>query len=214
MNRFVFSVLFSGSLLFGSQAFGVTLGQSDDFNDGTLQNWITGEINPNPPSNVADVGQGGVGDHVMHVLSNAEGGGPGAQPVVFNSTQWIGDYLVNGITAITLDINNLSAIPINPGIEIWGPGGSINTANGTTVPAGSGWTSITINIEPGNLVGGGVLATLADVEQIRFREIQGGAFVTPNAATSAYYDNVTAVPEPASLTLLGWSTCALLRRRG
>ncbi len=214
MNRFVFSVLCSGSLLIGGQAFGATVGQSDNFNDGTLQGWLSGDINENGPSNVMDVGQGGVGDHVMHVVSNAEGGGPGAQPVVFNFAQWVGDYLAAGITAITLDINNLSAIPVHPGIELWGPGGSINTVSGPTVPANSGWTSITINIEPGNLVGGGVLATLADVTTLRFREIQGGSFVVPNGATTAYYDNITAVPEPASLALLGLGACALLRRRG
>ena len=214
MNRFVFSVLCSGSLLFGGQAYGVTLGQSDDFNDGTLQSWVSGGINPNPPSNVMNVGQGGAGDHVMQVLSNNQGGGPGAQPVVFNTAQWTGDYLAAGITAITLDINNLSAIPINPGLEIRGPGGNLNTVAGTTIPANSGWVSLTLSLDPGNLVGGSVLTTLADVTELRFREIQGGSFVIPNGATTAYYDNITAVPEPASLALMGLGACAVLRRRG
>lgn len=214
MNRFVFSVLCSGSLLFGGQAYGVTLGQSDNFNDGTLQGWESGDINPNPPSNVMNVGQGGAGDHVMQVLSNDQGGGPGAQPVVFNSAQWTGDYLAAGITAITLDINNLSAIPIHPGIELRGAGGNLYTFTGATLPANSGWTSVTISLAPGNLGGGVVLDTLADVTELRFREIQGGSFVIPNDNTTAYYDNITAVPEPATLALMGLGACAVLRRRG
>lgn len=214
MNRFVFSALFSGSLLIGSQAFGITLGQSDNFNDGTLQGWVSGGINPNPPSNVNNVGQAGAGDHVMQVLFNDQGGGPGAQPVVFNSAQWTGDYLAAGITAITLDINNLSTIPINPGLEIRGAGGNINTVTGTTIPANSGWVSITLSLDPGNLVGPDVLGTLGAVTELRFREVQGGSFVIPNDATTAYYDNITAVPEPATLALMGLGACAMFRRRG
>lgn len=213
MNRFVFSVLFSGSLLIGSQAFGITLGQSDNFNDGTLQGWVSGDINPNPPVNVNNVGQGGLGDHVMQVLSNDQGGGPGAQPVVFNKAQWTGDFIAAGVNAITLDIINFSAIPINPGLEIRGPGGTINTLVAGSLPANSGWTSVTISLDPSNFVGGNALTTLAGVTEIRFREIQGGSFVTPNDATNAYYDNITAVPEPASLALLGLGAAALLRRR-
>ena len=213
MNRFVFAVLFAGSLLAGSQAFGITVGQSDNFNDGTLQSWESGDINPNPPSNVMNVGQGGVGDHVMQVVSNAEGGGPGAQPVVFNSAQWIGDFLAAGVTAITLDINNLSAVAINPGIELRGAGGNTFTLTGATLPANSGWQSVTISLDPGNLVGGNALLTLGSVTEMRFRNIVSGSATLPAGGTTAYYDNVTAVPEPASLALLGLGACALLRRR-
>lgn len=213
MNLPASAALFAAATLSATQAFGITLGQTDDFNDGSLHNWATGDINPNPHSNVADVGQGGVGDHVMNVLSNAEGGGPGAQPVVFNTAQWTGDYLAAGITAITLDINNLSAIPINPGLEVRGPGGTLFTLTGATVPANSGWVSVSISLDPSNFVGGNALLTLAGVTELRFREIQGGSTVVPNAATSAYYDNITAAPEPASVALLGLGAATMLRRR-
>ncbi|MEZ6193467.1 MAG: PEP-CTERM sorting domain-containing protein [Phycisphaerales bacterium] len=214
MNLPASVALFAAVTLSATQAFGVTLGQTDNFNDGSLQNWASGDINPNPPVNVADVGQGGVGDHVMNVLSNAEGGGPGAQPVVFNTVQWTGDYLAAGITEITLDINNLSAIPIHPGLEVRGPGGNLFTLTGATVPANSGWVSVSISLDPSNFVGGNALLTLAGVTELRFREIQAGATVVPSAATSAYYDNITAAPEPASVALLGLGAAAMLRRCG
>jgi len=213
MNRFASVVLFTGSSLVASQSFGITLGQTDDYNDGTLQGWITGDINPNPPVNVADAGQLGAGDHVMHVTSNGELGGPGAQPTIFNTTQWTGDYLAAGVNAIQLDINNLSSIPIHPGLEIRGPGGNLFTLAGATVPANSGWTTVTISLDPANFVGGNALNTLAGVTEFRFREMQGGTVMIPSGATSAYYDNITAVPEPASLALIGLGACTLLRRR-
>jgi PEP-CTERM motif len=214
MNRFLIASLWcAGSTLVSTQAFGITLGQTDDFNNGTLELWQTGAPNPNPHVNVPNAGQLGVGDHVLQVSSNANGSGPGAQPVIFNNAQWTGDYLAAGVTAITLDLNNLSTIPINPGLEIRGPGGNLFTFTGATLPANSGWVSVTISLAPGNLSGGNVLATLANVTELRFREIQGGSVVMPNDATTAYYDNITAVPEPASIALLGLGACALLRRQ-
>jgi hypothetical protein len=192
MSKFVSAVIFSGSVLMGTSAFGITLGQVDDFNDGTLQSWVSGFPNPVPPLNINDVGQLGVGDHVMQVRSNGALGGAGSLPVVFNNAQWIGDYLAAGVTSITLDINNLSAVDINPGLEIRGSLGQLFTFDGPLVPALSGWQSITIDVTPSNLVGANVLAILAGVNELRFRNIISGLSIAPAAATIAYYDNITA----------------------
>ncbi len=211
------AVLFFGVLLCGSQANAITVGQSDDFDDTTLQGWASGGSNPNPPVNVPDVGQLGVGDHVMQVSSNGATGGSGSKPVVFNSAQWTGDYLAAGVTEITLDINNLSAASINPGLEFHGPGGTVFTLAGGSVPANSGWQSVTISLAPSNLFGSNIPATLGAVSQLRFNNILNGAVSFPSGPTTAYYDNITAVgvPEPASAGLLLVGASLLLgSRRG
>ncbi len=85
--------------------------------------------------------------------------------------------------------------------------------NGPTIPANSGWMNVTISLDTSNLFGANVSATLAGVTELRFREIQGGLFVTPSAATSAYYDNITAVPEPAAVVIFGLAALGVGYRR-
>ncbi len=214
MRQFAIIVFFTAFAACATQAFGITLGQSDDFNDTTLQGWASGAPNPVPPVNVQDAGQLGIGDHVLHVQSTSAFSGAGSLPTVFNSAQWTGDYLAAGVNAITFDVNNLSNVAINPGFEVQGAGGSVFTLSLITVPANSGWQTITISLAPGNLAPPpGVLATLGNVTELRLRNIAGGTVIIPADATTAYYDNITAVPEPASLALLGLSACALIRRR-
>ncbi len=214
MKRPSIALLFAGSALVSTQAFGITLGQSDNFNDTTTQNWVSGEPNPVPPANVQDTGQLGVGDHVLHVQSTSAFSGAGSQPTIFNNAQWTGDYIAAGVNAITLDVNNFSSVTINPGLEIHGPAGAHFTLNGPSVPANSGWVTVTISLDPGNFSGASPATSLAGITELRIRNIAAGTVIIPADATTAYFDNITAVPEPASFALLGLSTCALIRRRG
>ncbi|WP_146448720.1 hypothetical protein [Bythopirellula polymerisocia] len=125
----------------------VTLGQIDDFQDGTTQGWIHGNASPDPPSNIADGGPGGVGDNYLQVKSNGVGGA-GSRLVAFNESQWIGDYLSAGVTSIAASVNNLGQTDLNLRFVLGG-GTSFTyyvTSDPIALPSGSGWQDITFDL--------------------------------------------------------------------
>src|SRR5258706_2983860 len=85
----------------------VTLGQIDDFQDGSAQNWQTGV---GPVANVANGGPAGIGDHYMQTVSTGRFGSD-SRLTVFNTSQWQGDYIDAGITTLTMDLNNFRSQP-------------------------------------------------------------------------------------------------------
>ena len=124
-------LLLAACLLQPAVGSAVTLGQIDDFQDGTFQNWGIGNIfgNPVPPVNVPDGGPAGAGDH--YLLLTADGGAgvrpdPGSRLAVINQTQWTGNYLAAGVNAITMSVNNLGATDLS--LRLYVADGTIGTA--------------------------------------------------------------------------------------
>ncbi|MDA0767428.1 MAG: PEP-CTERM sorting domain-containing protein [Verrucomicrobia bacterium] len=182
----------------------VTVGQIDDFQDGTTQGWTNTASMTNPPINQANTGPTGLGDNV---LFSAVGGSPDTFSIV-NSSQWAGDYVAAGITTITLDINNLG--PNNLSLGILLNGGAAGTTS-VSVPSGSGW--VTRSIDLSTLLFGSP-TNLSAVSSIELVSLQGGA-VTSVGALDVYVDNIRAVPEPSTalLACVALTTAGLLRRR-
>ncbi len=142
----------------------VTLGQVDDFEDGTVMGWTEGAVSPNPPTNQFSGGPAGVGDNYLRNISSG-GGGPGSRLVMFNQTQWAGDYTAAGATGIELQMANFGATTLHMRIAIQGAGFTTWYASTTAValPADGVWYSASFGLTTSDLTNVGGLASLADV---------------------------------------------------
>ena len=156
----IFGSLFCALLLLAgllpvTPAAAVTLGQTDNFEDGTTQNWLVGLLgapHPAPPENIPSGGPAGVDDNYL-LLTAVGGNGPGNRLTVINASQWAGDYLAAGITGIWMDVNNFGNTDLALRLLVADPlgGPPTNVAFSTdpiVVPAGSGWQAGEISFQP------------------------------------------------------------------
>ncbi len=200
----------------------IVLGQVDDFQDGTAQNWVAGNAIPNAPANSPDAGPAGVGDHALDISTNGNGGGAGSRLVGLNRTQWLGDYNAAGVDEISIDLSSPNNVPLDIRLALRGSGGDFVTP-AVVVPAGTGvWNNFSFSLAAVDLIavgGTSASATLGNVTELRLlhnasASIRGttvGA-AAPFAA-SLLADNITAVPEPVALGLLGLGGLLIARRR-
>lgn len=195
------------TMSFCAAAHAVSLFQTDNFSSGTTEGWGSGGPNPNPPMVIANGGPAGDGDAYLQLTSNGMGGS-GGRPVVFNQTQWAGDYLSAGITAIALDVANFGATDVNLALRVEGSGGIFSTVVPVSILAGSGWQQIMLDLDDAALAGGSDLqATLANTTRLRFED-PGAPFVA-----TIGLDNITAVPEPTTMCLMVLGSALMLRNR-
>lgn len=197
-----------------SPAHAVAPGTTDTFEDGSTEGWATGDASPNPPVNVASGGPAGAGDHYL-LLTATGAAGPGGKLVAWPGADFHGDYLAAGITALTMDLNNLGPTALSLRLAIDGPPGSFAISGAAVVlPSGSGWTSVAFPMLPSDFEGDAAQA-LSGVSQLRL--FHGTSALFPGGAIVAQLgvDNVTAVPEPGMAWMLagGLAALALQRRR-
>jgi hypothetical protein len=188
----------------------------DDFQDGSTMGWVVGDpSHPSPPLNVSTGGPGGVGDAFLQLTANG-GDGPGSRLSALNSSQWTGDFIGAGITSIAMDVNNfgpedlvLRLLFVN--FPVAGPPTDVAwTLAPIFVPAGSGWANVVFDLSAANLFApfGTTAGALGDVNEFRIFHNPAPAFGGPlvgSAPVNAVLgvDNIQAVPEPATLVLLG-----------
>ncbi len=207
MNRvFIISIVFA--LLLVPSASAVLLGQIDDFQDGTTQNWGSGVNNPVPPVNSADNGPLGIGDHCLLAATTGTVG-PGGKMVFFNMAQWTGDYTTAGVTKIAMMFNNLGGQDLTMRLALDGGGGMFSTVDEVTLTAGSGWQSVEFSLAAPDLVsvgGASVAGTLSNVTVLRVLNSDVPSWNGTDVTAELFVDNITAVPEPAALFVLtvGW----------
>ncbi|MCG8405617.1 MAG: PEP-CTERM sorting domain-containing protein [Phycisphaerales bacterium] len=194
------------------------LGQVDDFEDGTTQNWTVGGAHPNPPVNIATGGPAGANDNYLEV-EGLGGFGPGSKLGTFNLVQWAGDFLANGVNAIQADMRVFEGADLEMRVFMQGAGGDFTSLLAQTVPADGQWHTITFNVSAAGLtaVGGtSVNDTLANANRVLLRHQPGGPVGiggAPGVDAVLGIDNVRALPEPATLTLLTLGGFLLARRR-
>lgn len=201
----------------------VIVGQVDDFEDGSLMNWTVnllggGDNNPVPPENISNGGPQGVGDNFMWLRSIGSGG-PGSRMVVINPAQWSGNYIAAGVNRIEMDVNNLGPTTMHlrllfEKVGQFGPS-DVAMTSAVLVPTFSGWQQIGWDIQPGDLTAllGTAENALSDATVIRLFHSEAGVFPPEAVVGNIGVDNITAVPEPASVAVLGLGAAALIRRR-
>lgn len=135
-----------------TSAYGQTLGQSDDFEMG-LENWREGPSSRNPPVVIPTGGPTGLNDAFMRATSDGVGG-PGGRQVVFNRSQWSGDFTTAGIESVSVDILNENNDPMSVRL---GLAQSTNTNRFVTpaqvVPADQQWHTVVFDVSDGAMIG-------------------------------------------------------------
>ena len=198
----------------------ITGGQVSNFQDGSLQGWVTGANAP-LPTNVATGGPAGAGDRYILVQ-------PLSHLAVFNpSTDWSGNYQSAGVLDVGVDFlnpnANTAANLAKMRVVLFGPTGSRWTSSSfVTVPTDNLWHHYTFSLRQSDLtevLGSDPYATtFTGVTQIMFRHddgtsppgVGGGTPFTGNIGV----DNVAAiVPEPVGLAGIIASAMILRRRR-
>ena len=207
--RILLVAMFFGVFAFAGSAKAIVVGQIDNFEDGTTQNWANGGAPGAPPVvNVDTGGPAGVDDNFMQI--SADGEGAGQFLTVFNRAQWLGNYIALGVTAIEIDLQNFSKVDLNIRLgfkESTDPGASGYLSAAFSLPAGSGWQHAIFFINPGSMIAVGSPADFNTFFADNFGEMRiineaGTSNLNGDIVTAEMgIDNIHAVPEPSAVLL-------------
>ena len=115
---------------------GITLGQTDTFENGTMLGWLSA----GPALKNQFGGPAGPSDHYLFLIPPPPGeSSPSAYWLLIgNGNQWSGNYISAGVTGIEMDLINPSTsdMPMRVGIEP--PGGGLISSYGSTTGFGFG----------------------------------------------------------------------------
>ena len=222
-RRFIATIIALGALAIAGSAHGIVLGQIDDFQDGTTQSWANGGAGAPPVLNVDTGGPGGAGDHFME-FSSVGGGGAGRFLTVFNLSQWLGNYIAAGVSAVEMDLRNLGSVNLTIRLAFkdgQGPGAAGYLSQGFSLAAGGGWQHFVFAINQATLTPVNNPAAFNDF----FSTGLGETRIINEAGTSNLngdvvvgelgVDNIHAVPEPSAavLTSVGGLLAFIAARR-
>lgn len=224
--------LFCASVLTTVSTTALSVGQIDDFEDGTTQGWVANLLNQGPnfalPQNALG-GRGGPQDNYL-LLTSLGGQGPASHLSAINLLQWAGNYLGSGIQSISMDVHNFSQTDLYLRVGFADPQNAPpeNVAfskEAILVPAGSGWMNISFPIGPDELLAaaGSIEEALMNATEMRIyhspdANFPNPVFPIPAIIATLGIDNITAaVPDTGSnlqLAVLAVAIGVALRRRG
>jgi hypothetical protein len=212
------------ALVLVAQLSAVTIGQIDDFQDGTTMGWFVPGPSPNPPANVPTGGPAGAGDAYLSLVANGSGGA-GGRLAVLNDTRWTGNF--SAITGIRMNVRNFGPSDLYLRLlfedfpDAGGPPDNLAlSADAVLVPAGGDWTSILFRVTAADLVSGGfgtVAGALADTDTLRIFHNPDPSFPGPGVGiplvnASLGVDDIATegIPEPGTVSLLAAGLVGLL----
>ncbi len=111
----------------------VALNQTDNFSNGTTQNWSKGNNSP----------AGYLTNQNNQLQNISDGSGQGGKITMFNSSQWAGDYVGAGVTSIKMNVTNVSSSsPLHLRLVFAGSGGQnfitqYASKNAVIIPSGA-----------------------------------------------------------------------------
>ena len=211
MKTLAFALL--TGLLSVPPAFAVSVGQIDTFEDGTALNWQKGSlIDPSFDTiNQATGGPNGLNDHYLSSISHGGGGefNAGKRQILFNTSQWTGNYLSAGISAIKMDLQSFDDLNFSNDLAIRI---AVRGASGTRYGSGTAfnlavdgqWHSFTFDLSDLVLISGtdSLADVLSSVDTLRILSAANGPTWQGDTIESFLgVDNISAVPLPAAAWL-------------
>ena len=209
-------------------AHALSIGQVDDFEDGTTASWVVnllGQGNPpSPPVNMPSGGPQGADDNFLLLTATGQNAAGGRLTAINIGQQWSGDYLAAGITGFTMDVINLGTTDLILHLLFEDPTAASPPANialspAFGLPAGTGWTQVHFAIDPASLTAqaGSATAALAGATAIRIFHAGTPFFPGEPIVGTLGVDNIRAVPEPDAWMIaalgLAFGVFALRARR-
>lgn len=184
------------------------VGQVDSFN-GSTDNWTYGQ---GVPQVISTGGPAGTNDSYLNISSQG-GFGANSKLVVFNGSQWTGNYSAAGINAIQMELLDLGSSPLTIRIALKttrgiSPGWSSTT--GFVLPADAAWHLATFPLDSTSLTPVSspppLASLLTNVGELRILSSAAPAVNGDTMIASVGIDEITAlgtaVPEPAGALLL------------
>lgn len=184
----------------------VEVGQTDDFEDGTEQNWIWGREGFGGPVAVL------IEPSVSTYLETESFGGddaPGSRMAILNREQWTGDYRAAGINSIRLDAVNdgpnfafedvVVRIAFSSSTATTGSG-RVVSEEGYLLSRGDGWQALEFDLTKlAPIAGSSVPEVMSSVSEMRIISAAEPDFIGDQIIARLGVDNISAVnvPEPA-----------------
>lgn len=176
----------------------VVANQTDNFQDGTTQNWrIGGAGGGSSPVNVEDGGPAGAGDNCLEYTSFG-GGGVASRMIIYSqSQQWSGNFISENIVSLDFDVR-VQTTALNLRVAIQGANGTrIASTNAVSVAANGMWTSVSIPLDESafTVLEGGtnsVASVLSNVSVFRILSSSAPNYRGDAIASTLQIDNVTA----------------------
>jgi hypothetical protein len=179
----------------------ITVGQVDDFQDGTTESWLGAQVEA-----VADAGPNGAGDTALRASATGSPFGANGKLIVYNDTDaWTGSWTAAGVAQISLDVRNPNALPLVMRLAIAGPdgfmgggGGDVHATDGIEIAADNAWHSITFDVLADDFTAlttqyPDVSLALADVTHFRVLHHPDHSFIGEAVDADFLIDNIRTV---------------------
>lgn len=209
------------TLGFAASGYAIVPGQTDDFQDGTTQNWTNGGAPGAPPIvNFTSGGPAGAGDRYIQITSLG-GGGPGSRLTAFNRDQWLGNYVGQGIVAIEMDLNNLGKSELSIRLAFKHDTGIASpgyVSQAFVLQPEPMWQHVVFSIDMASLTAINGPADFNTFFSGDFQEVRIINSTVPDLNGEPVsgllgVDNIHAVPEPSSFVLAATGMLAILSVR-
>lgn len=185
----------------------ISLSSVNDFESGTTQSWGNGGPAPDP-QNISTGGPAGLNDNFLKITS--DGSGSAGKLTSFNrDAAWLGNYLLSGVTAIRMDLQNLGTVSLSIRIAFKGttsqgaPGYSSTTA--FTLPADGLWYTATFPVNASSMTGvnspSAFNTFMTNPAEFRILHATSPSLTGTNVTSVLGVDNITAIPEPGVIAL-------------
>lgn len=229
---FRLAVFVSFAFILPSASWAVSLSEFDDFEDGTVENWIWGRTGFGGPEVVMG-GPDGENDSYLQIESFGGSDAPGTRMAAINREQWTGDFLAAGVKTIRMDAINLGPnfafndltvrLAFSSTSATLGSGRVVTTV-GHFLPqeSGSEWQEIEFSLDPMTdltaVAGSDITEVMRSVSEMRILSSEEPSFLGDQFIARIGVDNiaVVSVPEPKSCMMLivaATTFIQLVRRR-